>query len=100
MRAQICNSTNVRSKKNNTKPSSNTLLGLVLFFSERTLDNSVNSVVEFPGAGLPPVDLHWFFEIVVTSQNTYRTRAIITRGLHTFYPIFDGQKRLFKELFS
>ena len=28
----------------------------------------------------------------------YRTRAIITRGLYTFYPIFEGQKRLFKEL--
>ena len=30
----------------------------------------------------------------------YRTRAIITRGLYTFYPIFKGQKRFFKELFS
>ena len=30
----------------------------------------------------------------------YRTRAIITRGLYTFYPIFEGQKRLFKEFFS
>ena len=29
---------NVRSEKNNTKLSSNTLLYLVLFFSERTLD--------------------------------------------------------------
>ena len=29
----------------------------------------------------------------------YRTRAIITRGLYTFYPIFEGQKRFFKELF-
>ena len=35
-----------------------------------------------------------------TQQNRYRTRAIITRGLYTFYPIFEGQKRLFKELFS
>ena len=26
-------------------------------------------------------------------------RAIITRGLYTFYPVFEGQKRLFKELF-
>ena len=31
---------------------------------------------------------------------SYRTRAIITRGLYTFYPIFEGQKRVFKELFS
>ena len=33
------------------------------------------------------------------NKDTYRTRAIITRGLYTFYPIFEGQKRLFKELF-
>ena len=25
----------------------------------------------------------------------YRTRAIITRGLYIFYPLFEGQKRLF-----
>ena len=31
--------------------------------------------------------------------SNYRTRAIITRGLYTFYPIFEGQKRFFKELF-
>jgi hypothetical protein len=30
----------------------------------------------------------------------YRTRAIISRGLYTFYPIFEVQKRLFKEIFS
>ena len=24
----------------------------------------------------------------------------LTRDLYTFYPIFEGQKRLFKELFS
>ena len=29
----------------------------------------------------------------------YRTSAIITRGLYTFYPIFEGQTRLFKEFF-
>ena len=29
----------------------------------------------------------------------YRTRAIITCGLYTFYLIFDGQKPFFKELF-
>ena len=28
----------------------------------------------------------------------YRTRTFITLGLYTFYPIFEGQKRLFKEL--
>ena len=30
----------------------------------------------------------------------YRTRAIITRGLFTFYPLFEVQKRFFKKLFS
>ena len=30
----------------------------------------------------------------------YRTRAIITRGLYIFYPLFEGQKRFFKEVFS
>ena len=30
----------------------------------------------------------------------YHTRAIITRGLYIFYPILEGQKRFFKELFS
>ena len=30
----------------------------------------------------------------------YRTRAIITRGLYTFYPLFEVQKRFFKGLFS
>ena len=30
----------------------------------------------------------------------YRTRAIITRGLYIFYPLFEGQKRFFKGLFS
>ena len=31
---------------------------------------------------------------------TYRTRAIITRGLYTFYPLFEVQKRFFMGLFS
>ena len=30
----------------------------------------------------------------------YRTRAIITRGLYTFYPLFEGQKCFFKDVFS
>ena len=30
----------------------------------------------------------------------YHTRAIMTRGLYTFYTIFEGQKRFFKEVFS
>ena len=30
----------------------------------------------------------------------YRTRAIITRGLYTFYPIFEGQKRLFRKILT
>ena len=31
---------------------------------------------------------------------TYLTRAIITHGLYAFYPLFEVQKRSFKELFS
>ena len=38
------------------------------------------------------ISMYWYFN--------YRTRTIITRGLYTFYPIFEGQKRLLKELFS
>ena len=29
----------------------------------------------------------------------YRTRAIITRGLYILNPLFEGQKRFFKEVF-
>jgi hypothetical protein len=29
----------------------------------------------------------------------YRTRAIITRGLYNFYPLFEVQKRFFKGFF-
>ena len=29
----------------------------------------------------------------------YRTRAIITRGLYSFYPLFEVQKRFFKGLY-
>ena len=36
----------------------------------------------------------------LTLQCKYRTRAIITRGLYTFYPLFEVQKRFFKGLFS
>ena len=36
---------------------------------------------------------------LILEVSIYRMRAIITRGLYTFYPIFEGQKRLFKELF-
>ena len=32
-------------------------------------------------------------------KEKYRTRAIITRGLYTFYPLFEVQKRFFKGLF-
>ena len=37
--------------------------------------------------------------LYILKESMYRTRAIITRGLYTFYPIFKGQKRFFKELF-
>ena len=34
------------------------------------------------------------------SDSDYRTSAIITRGLYTFYPLFEVQKRFFKGFFS
>ena len=42
--------------------------------------------------------LNWIGQVDLHSFD-YRTRAIITCGLYTFYPIFEGQKRFFKELF-
>ena len=30
----------------------------------------------------------------------YRTRGIMTRGLYILYPLFEGQKRFLKEVFS
>ena len=41
-----------------------------------------------------------FVDFLENTNFTYRTRAIITRGLYTFYPLFEGQKRFFKEVFS
>ena len=35
--------------------------------------------------------------IELAIEHTYRTRAIITRGLYTFNPIFEVQKRVFSE---
>ena len=32
-------------------------------------------------------------------QLIYRTRAIITRGLYIFYPIFGGQKHFLRSFF-
>ena len=37
---------------------------------------------------------------ILSMNSKYRTRAIITRGLYIFYPLFEGQKRFFKEVFS
>ena len=36
---------------------------------------------------------------VIFFENIYRTRAIITSGLYTFYPIFEGQKRFLRSFF-
>ena len=33
------------------------------------------------------------------SYHGYRTRAIITHSLYIFYPLFEGQKHLFKDFF-
>ena len=42
------------------------------------------------GLGIPRSDYSFYI---------YRTRAIITRGLYTFYPLFGVQKRFFKVQF-
>ena len=46
----------------------------------------------------PLVHIKYF--ALLYSENIYRTRAIITRGLYIFYPLFEGQKPFFKGLFS
>ena len=33
--------------------------------------------------------------LILYNITIYRTRAIITRGLYTFYSIFEGQKTVF-----
>ena len=42
--------------------------------------------------------MHWMISYMYYSM--YRTRAIITRGLYFFYPIFEDHFFVFKELFS
>ena len=39
------------------------------------------------------------FVLITGAICTYRTRTIITRGLYTFYPIFEGQKRFLRSFF-
>ena len=41
-----------------------------------------------------------FLSLAQTKLYKYRTRAIITRGSHNLNPLFKGQKRFFKEVFS
>ena len=36
----------------------------------------------------------------LTYITNYRTRAIITRGLYNLNPLFEAEKRFFKEVFS
>ena len=40
-----------------------------------------------------------FYDLLHKVKPTYRTRAIITRGLYTFYPIFEGPKRFLRSFF-
>ena len=37
---------------------------------------------------------------ILIFKNMYCTRAIITRGLYTFYPIFEDQKRFLRSFFG
>jgi hypothetical protein len=38
------------------------------------------------------------FDFCEVKKNIYRMRANITRGLYTFYPLFEVQKHFFKGL--
>ena len=42
----------------------------------------------------------FFFNLEVVGKFKYRTRAITTRGLYTFSPLFEVQERFFKGFFS
>ena len=44
-------------------------------------------------------ELKLFLAYAISMQIVYRTRAIISRGLYTFYPIFKDQFFVFKEFF-
>ena len=48
---------------------------------------------------LPDVFSFFMQSKVEGAENIYCTRAIITRGLYTFYPIFEGQKRFLRTFF-
>ena len=41
-----------------------------------------------------------FLSLAQTKLYKYRTRAIIIRGSYNLNPLFKGQKRFFKEVFS
>ena len=38
--------------------------------------------------------------VVLSVQGKYRTRAIITRGLYIFYPIFEDHFYVFKKILT
>ena len=73
---------------------------IVHFFRFRLCDSPLNSMLLRLKKSLQKTSIQLiqigsrFF-----SKGIYRTRAIITRGLYVFYPIFESQKRFFKELF-
>ena len=46
---------------------------------------------------VPPTRLIWHY--ITVHKNTYRTRAIISRGLYIFYLIFKDHFFVFKEVF-
>ena len=48
----------------------------------------------------PIYDMQPYCQDCVNFHFVYRTHAIITGGLYTFYPLFEVQKRFFKVLFS
>ena len=61
---------------------------------------SINNILVHENDGR--VSRHYFFGLKYErrkNKTNYHTHAIITRGLYTFYPLFEVQKHFFKGRF-
>ena len=61
----------------------------------KSLGNVVDPMHIINGATLKVCQLWRLLNVIYA----YRTRAILTRGLYTLNPVFEGQKRLFRGFF-
>ena len=61
----------------------------------------LNGIIFLGRAIWPEIEKENEVEIISpVSEMVYRTRAIITHGFCIFYPLFEGRKSFFKEVFS